>query len=190
VARTIHEESRRAAKTFRVIECAAVPPALLEAELFGARAGAFTHLASDRPGILALAAGGTVLLDEVAGAPLEAQAKLLRVLSEGMVRPLGAEEEARIDVRFLFSTSRDLEREAAEGRLRRDILHRIRIVTVDLPPLRERPEDLRHIHISSPHRSSARRVPSRVASIQASLPFAPVPATLSVQRPRVERRGR
>jgi DNA-binding NtrC family response regulator len=141
VARAIHEESARRSGPFEVVDCAAIPAPLFESELFGARAGAYTGIQADRPGILELSSGGTVLLDEIAGMPLDAQAKLLRVLAAGTIRALGAVREKRIDVRFLFSTARDLDAEVKEGRFRRDVLHRIRVVTLDVPPLRERPED-------------------------------------------------
>jgi DNA-binding NtrC family response regulator/tetratricopeptide (TPR) repeat protein len=142
VARILHAESRRFGGPFLVVDGATIPRTLLEAELFGARAGAFTDLKKDRPGILAQADGGTVVVDEVAGLPAEVQAKLLRLVSEGTLRPVGAEREIHIDVRFLFSTSRDLEEEVREGRLRRDLFHRVQVLTVQVPPLRERLEDL------------------------------------------------
>jgi DNA-binding NtrC family response regulator/tetratricopeptide (TPR) repeat protein len=142
VARTIHRESRRAGGPFVVIDCAAIPGALLEAELFGARAGAFTDLRKDRRGILSLAAGGTALVDGIGEAGPDVQAKLLRAVSEMSVRPLGSEREETLDVRFLFATSRDLEAEAREGRFRRDLFHRIRGVAVEVPPLRHRAEDI------------------------------------------------
>ncbi|MBI4602140.1 MAG: sigma-54-dependent Fis family transcriptional regulator [Planctomycetes bacterium] len=147
VARVLHEESRRARGPFCAIDCRALPPELFEAELFGAelfgaRAGSFTGIDRDRPGLLAMAAGGTVLLDEVGETPLAAQAKLLRVLAEGAARPVGGEAETPLDVRFLCTSSVDLDAAARAGRLRRDLLHRMRVVTVDVPPLRDRPEDL------------------------------------------------
>jgi DNA-binding NtrC family response regulator/tetratricopeptide (TPR) repeat protein len=142
IARIIHLESRRAARPFTVVECAAIPAGLLEVELFGARAGSYTDLAGDRGGILAAAEGGSVLIDEVAGLPLDVQGKLLGVLSRGAVRSVGADLEHPIDVRFLFTTSRNLEEEVERGRLRRDLLHRIRVLSVEVPPLRERAEDI------------------------------------------------
>ena len=145
VGRIIQEESKRWKGPFHVVDCATIPPALFETELFGARAGAYTGIERDRPGLLELAAGGTVMFDEIAGVPLEVQAKFLRVLSEGVVRPVGAEREKKIDVRFIFSTSRDLEAETRDGRFRRDLLHRIRVVTIEVPPLRERPEDFEEL---------------------------------------------
>jgi DNA-binding NtrC family response regulator/tetratricopeptide (TPR) repeat protein len=142
VARVIHRESRRAPGPFLVVDCASIPAGLVEAELFGARAGAFTDLGKDRPGMLSLASGGTVLIEEIAGLGLELQAKLLRVLGRKTIRRLGDEVESPIDVRFLFTTVRDLEAEARAGRFREDLLHRMRVLTVEVPPLRERPEDI------------------------------------------------
>jgi DNA-binding NtrC family response regulator/tetratricopeptide (TPR) repeat protein len=142
VARIIHAESPRARGPFLVFDCAAVPAPLLEAELFGARAGAFTDLTEDRPGMLSRAAGGTLLLDEIGGCGLDVQAKLLGVLSRGTFRALGDEREARADARFLFSTARRLEDEVRAGRFREDLLHRIHVLTLRIPPLRERPEDI------------------------------------------------
>ena len=142
VARVIHRESRRAGGPFLVIDCAAIPAGLVEVELFGARAGAFTDLGKDRPGILSLASGGTVLIEEIAGLGLELQAKLLRVLDRKTIRRLGDEAESPIDVRFLFTTVRDLEAETRAGRFREDLLHRMRVLAVGVPPLRERPEDI------------------------------------------------
>jgi DNA-binding NtrC family response regulator/tetratricopeptide (TPR) repeat protein len=142
IARTIHAESVRARRAFRIIDCAAVPPGLLEAELFGAKSGAFTGIQKDRPGLLKQGDRGTILLDEIAGVDLGVQAKLLRVLSEGVIRPLGGEEELKIDARFLFSTSRDLESEIAAGLFRGDLFYRIAVVSIRVPPLRERVEDL------------------------------------------------
>jgi DNA-binding NtrC family response regulator/tetratricopeptide (TPR) repeat protein len=138
----LHAGSRRSEGPFRVVDCAAIPVPLLESELFGARAGAFSGQDRDRPGLLALARGGTVLFDEVSALIPELQAKLLRTLSERTMRPLGAEVEEPVDVRFIFSTSRDLDLDVREGRFRRDLLHRIQAVVVRVPPLRERQEDL------------------------------------------------
>jgi len=142
VARALHEESRRRDRPFMVLDCAALPEALIEVEFSGARAGAYTDQDADRDGILARAAGGTVLLDGIEHLGLQAQAKFLRIIAERRVRPLGGAEEIPVDVRFLFASARDLAHEATEGRFRQDLLHRLQVVTVDIPPLRERPEDL------------------------------------------------
>ncbi len=142
IARVIHMESRRSAGPFTVLAATNLPAELVESELFGAIAGAFTDLGEDRAGILASAAGGTLLVDEVADLDLAVQAKLLRVLSERRFRPLGSETETEVDVRFLFSTARDLQSEVRAGRFRADLLHRIPPLRVRVPPLRERLEDL------------------------------------------------
>lgn len=141
VARIIHAESARAARPFIAVDCSSIPGPLLEVELFGAQAGAFTDLRRDRDGILAGATGGTVLLDNVHAIGLEVQAKLLRVIDEKSVRPVGADRAAPIDVRFLFTASRSLEDEARAGRFRSDLLHRIQVVSLHVPRLRERTED-------------------------------------------------
>ena len=142
VARLLHAESRRASEVFQVVDCATIPEGLFEVELFGARAGAFTDLEKSRQGILERAAGGTVLLDKICDIPLASQTKLLRVISEGQVRPIGADREKNVDVRFLFATARNLEREVKEGRFREDLYHRIHVISLDVPPLRKRIEDL------------------------------------------------
>ena len=142
VARILHAESSRASGPFEIVSCATIPPELLEAELFGAMAGSFTGMETDRMGLLERAHGGTVLLDDISGITLEMQAKLLRVLSSKSVRPLGAATEREIDVRFLFTTSSDLVRDVECGRLREDVYHRVCVLTLTVPPLRERPEDI------------------------------------------------
>ncbi|MCZ6793425.1 MAG: sigma 54-interacting transcriptional regulator [Planctomycetota bacterium] len=142
VARIVHDESSRSEGPFLVPDCATIPEGLVEAELFGARSGAFTDLNEDRSGILALARGGTVFIDEIAELSPEVQAKLLRVLSEGTYRRLGDDREVRADSRFVFATSRDLDVELREGRVREDFLHRVRVLALRVPPLRERPEDI------------------------------------------------
>jgi DNA-binding NtrC family response regulator len=142
IARTLHRRSKRRDGPFVAFDCAAVPRGLFEVELFGARAGAYTDQVQDRPGVLASAAGGTVLLEGIETLALESQAKLLRVLSGGKARPVGAEREEPMDVRFLCSTRLDLAAEVESGRFREDLLHRLRVVVLEVPPLRERPEDL------------------------------------------------
>jgi DNA-binding NtrC family response regulator/tetratricopeptide (TPR) repeat protein len=144
-ARLLHSSGRRAGGAFVVVDCASVPAGLFEAELFGAAAGAFTDGGAGREGLLARADGGTVFFDEVVNLPLAAQAKLSRVLSEGSFRCLGGEAETRIDARFVFSSAADLERELDAGRLRPDLYHRIRALVLEVPPLRERAEDIREL---------------------------------------------
>ena len=142
VARIIHRESRRATGPFIVINCASLTPELLEVELFGAVEGAFTDLDRDREGLLSAAESGTVLLDEVADLHPHVQAKLIRVLAEGTIRRIGAETKTQVDVRFLFSTSKCLTDEVDADRFRVDLYHRIQVISVTVPPLRNRTEDL------------------------------------------------
>ncbi len=141
VARELHRLSARRGP-LQAINCAALPATLLESELFGYRRGAFTGATQDKPGLVQAAHGGTLFLDEIGDMPLEAQAKLLRVLQEKEVLPLGATTPQRVDVRVVCATHRDLDREVAEGRFRGDLLARLREVPLALPPLRERREDL------------------------------------------------
>jgi transcriptional regulator of acetoin/glycerol metabolism/biotin operon repressor len=142
VARIIHDESRRAGKVFQVIDAAAIPAPLMAVELFGAVAGAYTDQDRGREGILSAADGGSVFLDEIAATSLEFQGLFLRLLESRAVRPVGAESQKPIDVRFIVSTARNLEEEVAAGRFRADLYHRIHVVAVRVPPLRERVEDL------------------------------------------------
>jgi two-component system response regulator AtoC len=142
VARALHAQSPRAAGPFVAVNCGAIPGPLLESELFGHRRGAFTDAHRDRTGLLEQASGGTLFLDEIAELPLELQVKLLRVLEEDRVRRLGDAEETAVDVRLVAATARDLEGEVAAGRFRADLFHRLDVVTLRLPPLRERPGDI------------------------------------------------
>ncbi len=141
VVRVLHDKSPRRFGPFRVVDCGSIPTTMFEAELFGVKAGSFTDADVDRPGLLASAGGGTVVFDEIAALPLELQGKLLRVLGEKMIRPLGAEEETRIDVRFLFTSSKELMEEVKGGRFREDLYHRINVYALRVPSLRERLED-------------------------------------------------
>lgn len=142
VARALHRESPRADKPLICVNCAAIPDTLIEAELFGHEKGAFTGAASQREGLVAAADGGTLFLDEVGELPLEAQARLLRVLQEGEVRPIGSVESRQVDVRLVAATHRDLSRLAREGKFREDLYFRINVVQLKLPPLRERGKDI------------------------------------------------
>jgi DNA-binding NtrC family response regulator len=141
-ARALHARSPRAAKPFLAINCAAIPEALLESELFGHAKGAFTDARADRPGLLARATGGTLFLDEVGEMPLSMQVKLLRALQERSVRPVGSEKEVPFDARILAATNRDLEAEVAAGRFRADLFFRIHVIELMLPPLRARGSDV------------------------------------------------
>jgi len=142
VARAIHEESRRRAGPFVAVNCGALTPSLLESELFGHVRGAFTGALADRPGIFVQAHGGTLFLDEVGEIPLDLQARLLRVLQERVVTPVGGTRPVRVDVRIVAATHRALREEVRAGRFREDLLYRLRVVPIFLPPLRDRPGDV------------------------------------------------
>jgi len=142
VAEAIVRASPRAGRPFVRFNCAALAPELAEAELFGHARGAFTGAVRARPGLFGEADGGTILLDEVGELAPGAQAKLLRVLQEGEVRPVGEERARTVDVRVLASTHRDLAQEVRAGRFREDLLYRLDVVHLAIPPLRERPEDV------------------------------------------------
>jgi len=141
VARAIHRKSRRSKKPFVAVNCAALPDALLESELFGHAAGAFTDARTERKGLLFQAEGGTLLFDEVGELPLSVQPKLLRALEENYMRPVGSDEEIPFDVRIITATNRDLETAIEEGRFREDLYFRINVIQCDLPPLRSRGTD-------------------------------------------------
>jgi two-component system response regulator PilR (NtrC family) len=142
VARAVHELSSRAAGPFVAVNCGAIPETLLEAEFFGYRKGAFTGAVEDREGFFQAAQGGTLFLDEIGDLPLSMQSKLLRVIQERAVRPLGAVSEAPINVRIVSATHRDLGEEVHAGRFRQDLYYRLNVICINLPPLRERAADL------------------------------------------------
>ena len=142
VARAIHDVSLRGGKPFVAVNCGAIPETLLEAEFFGYRKGAFTGASEDRDGFFVLAQGGTIFLDEIGDLPLAMQSKLLRVIQERVVRPLGAAAEIPIDVRILSATHKDLAAEVQSGRFRQDLYYRLNVIRILVPPLRERPDDL------------------------------------------------
>jgi two-component system, NtrC family, response regulator HydG len=142
VARMLHERSVRRGKPFVVVNCGALTETLIEAELFGHERGAFTGAVRKREGRFMAANGGTIFLDEIAELPLSAQAKLLRVLQEGTFEPLGTNTTAKVDVRIVSATHRDLKKRAAENLFREDLFYRINVIQIDLPPLRDRPGDL------------------------------------------------
>jgi two-component system response regulator HydG len=142
VARALHQHSRRATGPFVAINCPALPPTLLESELFGHVRGAFTDARADRKGLFLQADGGTLFLDEIGDFPLDLQPKLLRALEESAVRPVGSNQELRFDVRLVTATHRDLDAAVEEGRFREDLFYRINVLCLDTPPLRARGTDI------------------------------------------------
>ena len=142
VARSLHLRSPRRSLPFVKINCAAIPEGLLESELFGYEKGAFTGAAARKPGRFELADGGTLFLDEIGEMPLSAQPKLLRAIQEGRFYRVGGTRTITVDVRLVIATNRDLKREVREGRFREDLFYRLNVVPIQLPPLRERREDI------------------------------------------------
>jgi len=142
LARTIHEQSTRRAEAFLELNCAALPPQLVESELFGVRRGAFTDAKETRAGLFEQAHGGTLFLDELAEMSLEVQPKLLSALETGRVRAVGAAKERSFSVRIIAATNAPLEQALRERRFRADLYHRLNVLRLDIPPLRERPEDI------------------------------------------------
>jgi DNA-binding NtrC family response regulator len=158
IARNIHDRSERARGPFVAVNCGAIAANLLESELFGHVRGAFTDARQGRAGLFARASGGTILLDEIGEMPLEMQAKLLRVLQERKVRAVGSDVETDIDVRVIAATNRDLAKEVAAGRFRADLFYRVNVLRIDVPPLRDRQEDVLALaqHFLARHRGPTR----------------------------------
>jgi two-component system nitrogen regulation response regulator GlnG len=142
VARALHQHSPRADKPFIALNMAAIPRELMEAELFGHEKGAFTGAQTRRVGRFEQAEGGTLFLDEIGDMPLEAQTRLLRVLADGEFYPVGAVQPVRVDVRILAATHQDLDALVESGRFREDLYHRLNVIRIEIPPLRERREDI------------------------------------------------
>lgn len=142
IAQAVHKRSKRSKKPFIVINCSAIPETLLESELFGHRKGSFTGATGDKKGLFEEADNGTIFLDEIGEIPPSVQVKLLRVLQEGEFRPVGGTQNRNVDVRLIAATNKNLYKEVKEGHFREDLYYRLNVITVNLPALRERPEDI------------------------------------------------
>ncbi len=142
IARALHDEGERKDAPFVVVNCGAIPEALMESELFGHEKGSFTGASGKKDGLFVAAAGGTLFLDEIGELPTGLQVKLLRALQERLVRPVGAARELEVDVRVVAATNRDIEADVQKGAFRQDLFYRLNVIRIHLPPLRERPEDV------------------------------------------------
>jgi two-component system response regulator PilR (NtrC family) len=142
VAKLIHESGPRRDNPFVPVNCGAIPNELMESELFGHKRGSFTGAVSEKPGLIQAAEGGTLFLDEIADLPLHMQVKLLRVIQEKSVRPIGEQHEVGVDVRILSATHKNLAQLVAEGKFREDLFYRVNVIELRVPSLRERPEDI------------------------------------------------
>jgi two-component system response regulator PilR (NtrC family) len=177
VANALHANSHRRDGPWVAVNCGAIPENLLEAEFFGAKKGAYTGATQDRQGFFQAAHGGTLFLDEIGDLPLAMQAKLLRAIQERCIRPLGANQEETVDVRVVSATHKDLPSEVAAGRFRQDLFYRLNVIDIDIPPLRERPEDLPvlcHALLARIARESGvpvRQMPAGTIAHLASLPL-------------------
>ncbi|WP_346351342.1 sigma-54 dependent transcriptional regulator [Oceanimonas sp. AH20CE76] len=145
VARALHDQSQRSAGPYMVVNCGGIPGELMESEFFGHAAGAFTGAKSRRAGLFQQANGGTLLLDEMGEMPLPLQAKLLRVLQDGKVRPVGSDHEIQLDVRIIAATNRNLTEAVADGSFREDLFYRLETFALQIPPLRERGDDIQRL---------------------------------------------
>ncbi|TWG99747.1 DNA-binding NtrC family response regulator [Mesorhizobium sp. J18] len=164
-ARSLHSLSDRADKPFVPINCAAIPPDMIESELFGHLKGAFTGAETTREGLFMHAQGGTLFLDEIGELPLATQSKLLRVIEDRRVRPVGSEREIPVDLRFVFATNADLEREVQAGRFRADLYFRVNVMRIHLPPLKDRENDVQELATLF----------MRKLSLQLGMPPVPIP---------------
>ncbi len=161
VARAIHEHGPRAAQPFVVVNCGALPSQLMESELFGHEKGSFTGATQKTEGLVRAAEGGTLFLDEIGELPLDLQVKLLRVLQDRRVRPVGGSREVDVDIRVVAATNRDIEADVEAGHFRRDLFYRLNVIRLHLPPLRERVQDIPLLahHLIDKHCALAGRAP-------------------------------
>lgn len=176
-ARALHEKSPRKDGPFVAVNCAALPDSLIESELFGHVRGAFTGASADKPGRFELARGGTLFLDEIGDLSLLGQADLLRVLEDGVFRPIGSRTVMRSNVRIVAASNKDLEKLCAEGKFRDDLFYRLNVITLTLPPLRERAEDIPMLvdkfaaHFGAKHRHRVKTFSPECARLLISLPW-------------------
>lgn len=187
VARALHAYSRRASRPFIALNCAAVPSSLIESELFGHTRGSFTGAIADRLGAFREASGGTLFLDEIGDMEPAMQAKLLRVIEERVVTPVGSSRPVTVDVRLIAATHRDLPRRTADGLFREDLLYRINVVTIDLPPLRERGDDIVALADYFLRRSNAERARGLTPAARRRLMAHPWPGNVRELKHAMER---
>ena len=181
VARLIHEQGSRAGGTFVPVNCGAIPSELMESELFGHKKGSFTGAHADKEGLFQAANGGTLFLDEVAELPLHMQVKLLRVIQEKSVRPVGAQAELPVDVRILSATHKNLAKLVEDGKFRQDLYYRINVIELAVPPLRQRREDIPVIAEAILKRlagDSAEQLPALSEEAEAALAAYPFPGNV------------
>jgi transcriptional regulator with PAS, ATPase and Fis domain len=164
IARQVHAQSARRERRFVAVNCGAIPGSLLESELFGHARGSFTGAAQDRAGVFEAAQGGTLFLDEIGEMPLSTQVALLRVLQEGEIRRVGESLARKVDVRVLAATNRNLQDEVEAGRFRKDLYYRLRVVEIQVPPLRERRDEILELARSF-IRTAAERMRSNVVGL-------------------------
>ena len=165
IARFIHNNSKRASNPFIAVNCGAIPPDLLESEMFGHERGAFTGAVGSRMGLFQLANGGTIFLDEIGEMSAALQVKLLRVLQEREIRPVGADRTIKVDVRVIAASNRDLASEVEKGRFREDLFYRLQVIPIVVPPLRERRSDIPVLvqHFLEKHNQQRSGQPCRIA---------------------------
>src|SRR5262245_47607009 len=165
IARYVHKNSKRASNPFIPVNCGAIPPDLLESEMFGHERGAFTGAVGSRMGLFQLANGGTIFLDEIGEMSAALQVKLLRVLQEREIRPVGADRTIKVDVRVIAASNRDLASEVEKGRFREDLFYRLQVIPIVVPPLRERRSDIPVLvqHFLEKHNQQRPGQPCRIA---------------------------